>query len=432
VNPGAERTLPDWLRLLRDGWFALVLLVVLGLLAGLAATAAQATRYSATSSLVTTPARGFLQPTGANTLPGLAQTVARLLETHTVLRRVARRYAALAPDQEARRARLAQATDDWLSARLSAEQVASTSIVQVEATGSTQRQAQELARSGATALSAAVTAVGPRSQGISLPVFTAGTPEGRVSPTPVRNLLIGADAGLLLGIVAALALGAARGRLRRPEHVAAALGTPLLGAVRLRRRGIKAEDAGVAEARARLLALLAQSGGKAFLVSGDVRPRRLAEVSEALARSFNAAGVLALMVDAELENASLSRRLGLADAAGLAEAIDGASPAELVVSMNSQTPELAVLPAGHASVDAATSLSRTGLSSSIGALSATYEVVLVCGPAFDRPAEVLSLLEAVDHAVVVTMSGSSQRRLDRVRSVGDSLRRRLVGVVVLD
>jgi succinoglycan biosynthesis transport protein ExoP len=442
---GAERTLIDWLRLLRDGWLFLVIVVALGLGVGLLVTALQPTRYEATATLVATPEQGFLAPSDANTLPAVADTVARLLETRSVLEATARRYAAAAESPEAQAGRRNEATLDWLRDRLTARQVASTAIVEIAATAPTQTQAVDLGRAAAIALSTAVGAAAtslhpppptnPQGallapQGVVLRVFAAGVPEGKVSPTPTRNLLIGGDAGLLLGLVAAAGLGVARGRIRRPEELADALGVPLFGALRAGRRGVRPGDPGLAEARARLLALRSRNGGgTAVLVTGILRPQRIGEVGEALARSLASASTTAL-VDAELVGAALTRRCGLEASPGLAQAIAGAPAASLLVTVTASE-GLAVLPAGYHEADAATILAGGRLAEGIEELKREHDYLIVCGPGLDRAAEVLSLLDAVDHALLLVPGGIDRRRLRRVQQLGDELRSRLLGALIV-
>jgi hypothetical protein len=448
---GAERTLIDWLRLVRDGWLFLAIAVVVGLAVGILVTAVQPTRYRATSTLVVTPESGFLAPGDANTLSTVADTVARLLDTQSVLVSTARRYVA-AGSPGARAPRQREATLDWLRARLDARQVASAAIVGISATAATQTEADDLGRAASAALSAAVLAAAvalhpppaptpqpgqaPRTpqtpQGVVLRAFAAGVPDGKVSPTPTRNLLIGGDAGLLLGLVAAAGLGVARGRIRRPAQLADALGVPLYGVVRTGRRGVAPDDPGLAEARARLLGLRAHNGaGTAVLVTGLMRSERIAEVAEALAHSLASASTTAL-VDAELGEAALTRRLGLGEATGLAEAIGGSPVAALLVHVNSSAPEFSFLPAGQRDAGAATILAGDGLAASIDGLEREHDFVILCGPGLDRAAEVLSLLGAVDHALLLVPRGSDGRRLERVQRLGDGLRSRLVGALIVD
>src|SRR5205823_12137361 len=108
------------------------------------------------------------------------------------------------------------------------------SILKITATASSQTESSQLATAAGQALAQVVNATGQSSgaPGIFVQIFAPPEANGKVSPTPARNLFIGGDAGLILGIVAALALGARRRRLRRPEDIADALGAPLIGFVR--------------------------------------------------------------------------------------------------------------------------------------------------------------------------------------------------------
>jgi Mrp family chromosome partitioning ATPase len=437
---GDDRTLLDWLRLLRDGWPALVLFIGGGLALGLAATAAQATEYKAVGTAVVSSARGFLDPTGADALPALTDTLAQLVETPAVLNRTAPAYAALAPNQRERDLRRAMANRGWLRAHLDTARLGSSSIIQISGTAPTQVEAVDLTRAAVAALVKTVAsanrsgrAIGPvgsattPAAGIAVKSFARGEFRGKVSPTPVRNLLVGGNAGLIVAILAAVALGLARRRVRGAEDVAAALGTTLLG--RVRGAPGSGVDPGVAEARARLMALRSGSTGTVFLVTGTVPADRIADVGAGLARSFAASAAHVVLVDADLDGRGITRTLGLADAPGLAEVLAGGPPAAVIPASNGG---VSVVPAGIGGGNSADALSGANLGDSLRQLGSEYDFVVVCGPGADRPAEVLPLVEAADGVVLIAASSASGRQLDAVAALGEPLRRRLVGALIVD
>src|SRR5207245_2607980 len=139
-------------------------------------------------------------------------------------------YVAIAPDPGTRARRQSEIKLKWLTAHIHAQQVADSGIVDLSGTGKTQKDARDLARAGAHALERAVgtgpgsvaqptPSVRPSSRGGLVVRDFRTTDEGQVSPTPLRNLLLGGNAGLVLGIVAGLLLGATR----RPGRVDARL-----------------------------------------------------------------------------------------------------------------------------------------------------------------------------------------------------------------
>jgi hypothetical protein len=345
-----------------------------------------------------------------------------------------------------------------MSGHLQAQQVADSGIVELSGRAQTQADARALTEAGArsleraiagvsTATAAAQTTAGKRGSrttkavagGASLRNFQTRD-EGQVSPTPVRNLLLGGNAGLVLGIVAGLALGATRRRVRRPDEMVAELGIPVLGSVgRSRGPGI---NPGLSAARARLQRLRDPDQGTVFLLTGTASQERTAELAEELARAFSASS-RTVLVDADLDGQFASRRLHVDGLPGLGELLNGQGPSQhglyrpeqvLVTSVdgaNGNTP-LAVLPAGEPTADAAAALSGGALVRSLKSLRLQYEFVLVVGPGLDRPAEVIPLVSATDWSVLVTPRGQRAKTLDAAHGMADALAGRVAGALIVD
>lgn len=481
-NPPDDRGLLDTIALLRDGWPALIAFVCAGLFIGILATLIQPTKYRATATGVVSPARGFLDPTSAGALPAVSDTVSKLVTTPTVLMETASLYAQGAQSPKAAAERLRVATPAWLRAHLSVGTDATSSILKISATAPSQTEALQLAPAAGLSLAQVVNDKGQPSgaTGIEVKIFSPPEANGKVSPTPFRNLLIGGDAGLILGVVAALAVGGRRRRLRRPEDIAAALGAQLIGFVRTASIGTGRANPAFAEARARLQALENGSKGKVLLVSGTVREDEIAVVAEGLARSLVATSARALLVDADLTSEGASRMLGIGDGPGFADTLGGIDPTSLIVTTWTHVPildvagqhrrsvvpqdvddtrkqllarrgensaaeqhvrpqrdvlaegseHLSVLPAGRAVEDPASTLGCERLDWSLDVLRQAWDFVVVSGPALDRVAEVISLLRAADYVVLVAAPGASERELETARIVSSEARR--VGALILD
>jgi tyrosine-protein kinase len=454
---GGARSLLDWVRVLRDGLPALIFFVVLGIGAGLAATSLQPTQYRSDATLVAGSSRGFLEPEWADGLAPVAGTVTRLAGSALVLQGAGRGYLASARDPQAVQRRRKQATKiKWLRTHLQARQVADSGIVELSGRAETQADARALTEAGSRSLERAIQ-TGP---GSNVPVVPVGrgqksqgnrgivvrdfhaTNEGQVSPTPLRNLLLGGNVGLMLGIVGGLALGVRRRRLRRPDEMAAELGIPVLATVSARdaRKGAR----GLQAARARLQRLSQPDHGTVFLLTGTARPERAAELGEALARSF-AASSRTVLVDADLSGQYASRHLDVDGLPGLGDLLNGRGPQQqtllrpeqvLVTTANGSEsePDVEVLPAGEMPSDVAAALSGAALARSIQNLRLRYEFVIVIGPGFDRPEELIPLSAVTDWSILVTQRGERARTFEATHALAlsDALAGRVAGAVIVD
>ena len=452
------RSLLDWVRVLRDGLPAVALLVLLGVGAGVIATGLQPTEYRSDATLVAGSSRGFLEPEWADGLAPVAGTVTRLASSALVLQGAGRDYVAAARDPRTAQRRRGQVSLKWLREHLEARQVADSGIVQISGKAETQADARALTQAGSRSLESAIE-TGPGSnvpvepvtpgqrnnqgnRGIVVRDFHTAN-EGQVSPTPLRNLLLGGNVGLMLGIVAGLALGVRRRRLRHPDEMAAELGIPVLATIR-GRDSRKGAPRALQAARARLQRLSQPDRGTVFLLTGTARPERAAELGEALARSF-AASSRTVLVDADLSGQYASRHLDVDGLPGLGDLLNGRGPQQqnllrpeqvLVTTVNGsdQEPEIEVLPAGEAPADVAGALSGSALARSIQNLRLRYEFVIVIGPGFDRPEELIPLSAVTDWSVLITQRGERARTFEATHAMAlsDALAGRVAGAVIVD
>lgn len=463
--PAEGRSLVDWLRVLRDGLPAVIALTLLGIALAIVATSLQPTEYRSEATLVAGSSRGFLEPEWADGLAPVASTVTRLASSKAVLDGAGRKYIASAPDPAAERRRREDVSDfDWLRDHLTARQVADSGIVELIAQAETQRDARDLTRAGADSLtekiaegpgSGAATPATPQRGGSGAPGDEiargivvrdfATTDEGQVSPTPLRNLVLGGSVGLVLGIVAGLALGARRRRLRRPDEMAAELGIPILANVRTADT-VNGVPPGLSAARARLQRLGDSDEGTVFMLTGTASAERTAQIGEGLARAFAASG-RTVLVDADLSGQHATRNLEVDGMPGLGELLGGRAsqpgllrPEQvLVTTVESEDPEggngrLEVLPAGEAPGNVAASLGAPSLARSIQNLRLRYEFVIVIAPGLDRPEEVIPLAAVTDWSVLITPRGERARTFEAARDLAltDALAGRVAGAIIID
>ncbi len=433
---GRERTLLEWVGLLRDGKVALAVGVSLGILIGVAATFLQKTEYESQGSVVVSSAKGFLSPENADAYPAITDTTRRLLLTPGVLGPTASAYVASAKDSNTAASRRAEATLSWLRTHLTAKQVSISSIIDVTGTASNQEDATDLTQAATASLEKAVSS-GGGTGGITVRVFSSGEAKGKVSPSPARNLLLGGNAGLLIGAIAALALGARRRVLRRPEQIARELGLPLVGWIRGRTRGGVNGYSGLAEVRARLQVGQLGRPPTVLLLTGLASSQAIARVAVDLVHSLLESGLRAVLVDADLATRAATSQLRLADAPGLAESLNGGGGERQALApavsgaATLGTVGLNVLPAGKPPGDPALALSGARLRETVDLLRDRYDFIVIAGPGLGRVAEVIPLLEQADSAVLVVPRGIEARRLGQARAIGD-LRERFAGTLVVD
>jgi Mrp family chromosome partitioning ATPase/capsular polysaccharide biosynthesis protein len=440
------RSVFEWVRVLRDGLPAVILLLLLGLGAGAAFTAIQPREYQSVATLVAGSSRGFLEPESSSGLAPVTSTVTRLAGSAAVIEGTQREYIASAPDSTTIRRRRREASLAWVRKHLTARQVADSGIVELAGTGGNQKDARALTQAAATSLKSAIETDGSstdsrgRAGGIAIRDFQTAD-DGLVSPTPVRNLVLGGNVGLLLGIVAGLGLGARRRRLRRPDEMAAELGIPILATVS---SGDARESMprALGAARARLQRLSEPDHGTVFLLTGTARAERAAELGESLARVF-AASSRTLLVDADLSQQHASRHLDVDGLPGLGELLNGRGPQQLlrpeqvlVTTVNGTGPEaeIEMLPAGEKPADVAAALSGSALARSIQNLRLRYEFVIVVGPGFDRPEEVIPLASVSDWTVLVTPRGERASTFEAMNALAltDALAGRVAGAIIVD
>ncbi len=424
-----ERSLGEWLKLLRDGWIALVVCIALGVVGALLYTSRQESSYGATYTLVVSPVRGFLDPQNADQLPALADTVSRLATTEPVLRQTARDYAlATADPAEANRRRLT-ATDSWLKGHISAVREANSAILQLAATAPTQIEASALARAAGRALARAVNVESAARRrvlgGLYVSDFRA-TSNGQTSPTPSRNVLIGVNAGILIGLLAAFLLGTARRRLWRREDVADELGVPVLGTARAHRGKTLTSGPGFGNVANRLIAGKEPGRRCTVLVTGTTSPEQVAEAARLVSEALRATGAAYELLgqDSDVvaagEYASANGRAAREPAAG-ENGVHTREPSDT-------PPEPETERAGESS---ASTLTATRVRETSDRPGAGF-TIMTAPPLGSDSERVDEMAADADWALVVIERGTPARRISKVHSAGLNFERRLVGAILIE
>jgi len=215
-----------------------VVAVLLGLAIAIVYSLLQSTTYESRSQVVVSPASGFVDPARSDAFPSITTTVQQLALSESVLSDAVRRL---------QRAGVAGTTVDDLRGHLRLTINGDTPVLNVAAVDGNQAGASAMSTAETNALVLAVNqaskdvvttttttttttrgatgATGPTSSasgrtavpsGLHLDVFSNAEPQGQVQPRTGRNLLLGASAGLIIGLFV-LHQVLTRGSRRRPE-----------------------------------------------------------------------------------------------------------------------------------------------------------------------------------------------------------------------
>src|SRR4051794_7509326 len=165
--------------------------IVLGALVGLIYSDDQPRLYEARSTIVVSPGTKFLDPQDADSFPRIATTVEEIALTQVVLQDAGKRLRARG---------FAVPSLDWLRDHLRLSISGDTPVLSLAAVAPDARLAGLISSAETEALTAAITAASAnRPRGLTLSVFSKGELRGKVQPKPVRNALLGGNAGLLVG-----------------------------------------------------------------------------------------------------------------------------------------------------------------------------------------------------------------------------------------
>jgi polysaccharide biosynthesis transport protein len=252
------------------------------------------------------------------------------------------------------------------------------------------------------------------------PVGLAKPPSSAASPDPVRNTLLGALVGLLLGLVLAGARDRLDRRIRDPQELESVFERPIIGripksrALAKRRRGADALPPAEAEAfhnlRANLLYFGADHRPRSILVTSAEPREGKTTIAWNLARAASSPGSRVILIEGDLRRPTLGRSLGAGDGQGLAEFLEGeASLADVVREVavasrknGSDDPRtVSVILAGSPPENPLDLFDSERMRELLTTLSETYDLVVIDTPPTSTTADAIPLLSQVGGVIVV-------------------------------
>jgi non-specific protein-tyrosine kinase len=276
-------------------------------------------------------------------------------------------------------------------------------------------------------------------------VVRAARGAGQVEPTPTRNAILGAMLGLMLGLGGAFALSALDRRIRDAEEIERELRIPLLARLPgprsrhdslliLERPSDEVTEA-VSRMRANFDFANRELGARLVMVTsagpGEGKSTTAANLAVALARS----GRHVVLVDLDLRRPALARMFRLRDLIGVTDAATGsadldaalnripdiAAPSWLPAARRTETGTgvLEVLTAGKTHVDPSEFVESVGLSEVLHRVRSRAEIVLIDASPILATGDAMALTAKVDGVLLVNRLGTVT--LPTLRDLGRAL-----------
>jgi succinoglycan biosynthesis transport protein ExoP len=276
----------------------------------------------------------------------------------------------------------------------------------------------------------------------------ASVPSNPSSPKIVRNTVLGAFLGLLLGVGVALLLERLDRRLRDPRELEEIFERPILAAVpesrTLSRSGLVHEVLPSTEGeafrmlRANLRYFNIDRGVESVLVTSPAPGDGKSTVAWNLAATAAGSGGRVLLIEADLRHPALAKGLGLQGAAGLSTILSGEAALEDVVQevpiqgdRTGGVRTVDVLLAGPLPPNPADLLESARMRDVIAAAERTYDLFVIDTPPASVVSDAIPLLSQVGGVIVVARLAKTTR--DAAAHLGTQLRNldaRVLGVVV--
>ncbi|GIJ52280.1 chromosome partitioning protein [Virgisporangium aliadipatigenens] len=310
-------------------------------------------------------------------------------------------------------------TPRQIQARISANPVPETVLLEATVTDSSRSRAQHIAEAVAVEFKRLVeileTAPGAPGAGVKVEVVAGPVAApAPVAPRPIRNLVLGALCGLLLGTGFAVLRELLDTTVKTPEALGNLAGAPVLASVpfdSIARRAPLVVGSGKRSPRAEALRQL-----RTNLQFVDVdRPIRSLVVTSAvpgegksstacnLAIVFAEAGKRVLLVDADLRRPRLAQYLGVEGAIGLTNVLAGQASVEDVAQLWGT--RLWLLPSGFLPPNPSELLGSQHMADLLESFRSQFDIVIIDTPPLLPVTDAAVAAVRADGAVLVTRAG---------------------------
>ena len=254
------------------------------------------------------------------------------------------------------------------------------------------------------------------------------------------NLAISLLLGLVAGVVLALLLEYLDDTLKSPDDVEKRLGLPVLGVIPKLAENVTLEAAladtrsGFSEAyrSVRTSLQFATSHGvpRTLLLTSASPGEGKSTASLALARNFSELGRRVLLIDADMRNPSLHKKMAIDNAIGLSNFLAGAASLTDVLHYTEMV-GLAVITTGPLPPNPAELLQDDNMRRLLADGGALYDLVIIDGPPVMGLADAPILANLSEGVMLVVQAGSTRKTLavNAVKRL-QAARAQIVGVLI--
>ncbi len=238
------------------------------------------------------------------------------------------------------------------------------------------------------------------------------------SPNMLLNLGIALAAGLLFGLLLALGLDFLDDSFKTPEDVEREIGMPVIGIVPLPKPGLTVDEelydarSAMAEAyrslRTGLQFATSEGMPKTLLVTSSKPSEGKTTTTTSLARSLAQIGLQVLLIDGDLRNASIHKRLRCSNEVGLSNYLSGSKHPDEVVQATDQE-GLVLISSGPLPPNPAELLTGPRLPSLLALAAQSFDIILIDGPPIMGLADA-PLLATTTHGTLLVVAANETRK----------------------
>ncbi len=333
-------------------------------------------------------------------------------------------------------------TSQDVQEKVRAAAVPATLLIDVHATDRDPEFAAELANETAKALTAVIGELGanPRGGVKASVIDRAGVPTTPVSPTPTRDIAVGAFLGLALGAAIALAVDALDRTIRESTTAAEVFDAPVLCSIPRQRRissdplvALKSGGSPTGEAyRALRTAIRFRERSqhlKTVLVTSAAAGDGKTTIAANLAIAMSLDGAKVILIDADLRRTRIGGMFDIPVGAGLSNVLLGKAKLEDALVAWSRT--LRVLQVGTHTLNPSEALGSQAMVEVLDQAKALADIVIVDAPPVLPVADPAVLAALVDGTVMVCRWGrTSLHAAGSTRSMMENVGADIIGVVL--
>jgi polysaccharide biosynthesis transport protein len=238
------------------------------------------------------------------------------------------------------------------------------------------------------------------------------------SPNLLLNVGLALLGGLMLGVLAAIGFDYLDDSFKSPEDIEREIGLPVVGVVPKPKAGMMIEDELLDARSAMSEAYRSLRTGLQFSTSEGL-PRTLLVTSSkpsegkttttiSLAKSLANIGLQVLLIDGDLRNASIHKRLRCSNELGLSNYLSGSKQPEEVVQAT-DTEGLVLMSSGPLPPNPAELLTGPRMPSLLTLASQSFDIVLIDGPPIMGLADAPLLSSAIQATLLVVAANETRR-----------------------